>query len=261
MPQLQMKVRCSTNLVLSVLALVSTTGEDLDASILVCLWHSDTCLPVSALVLDVGTHTTRAGYAGEDTPKVIVPTSHGYLDADAAEGRVRKYFVGEEGVSVWRDGMEVGSCMADGIGKWNRRVPLLLLLSPSRRPSTDTLPLLLHTVADPTPLSSILSHVLHSRLHVNPHEHPLLTTEPAWNTAQNREYMAELAFEQEGVPAWYTACNGVLSAFAAGKGTALVVDVGESGMSVTPVCEGYVLRAGQSRRVAPRLPVTLKLTD
>jgi actin-like protein 6B len=60
--------------------------------------------------------------------------------------------------------------------------------------------------------------------------------------------MAELFFEQENVPAWYTACSGVLSAFASGKGTALVVDLGREGVVVTPVIEGYVLRSGTKRQ-------------
>lgn len=92
--------------------------------------------PVSAIVFDIGSHTTRAGYAGEDSPKCVIPTAHGYLDVDAPTpaneegkdaimkdetkpqqtGRVRKYFVGEDGANVWRAGMEVGSLMADGIG-------------------------------------------------------------------------------------------------------------------------------------------------
>jgi actin-related protein len=29
---------------------------------------------INALVIDVGTHTTRAGFAGEDTPKCAFPT-------------------------------------------------------------------------------------------------------------------------------------------------------------------------------------------
>lgn len=102
-------------------------------------------------------------------------------------------------------------------------------------------------MSDPSALPSIVNHVLHHRLRVDPSSHPVLTTEPAWNTPKNRETMAELMFEQEGVPAWYTACSGVLSAFATGKGTALVVDIGSEITSVTPVSEGYVLRVGRSR--------------
>lgn len=40
------------------------------------------------------------------------------MDApDGSGGKVRKYFVGEDGAGVWRDGMEVGTIMSDGVGK------------------------------------------------------------------------------------------------------------------------------------------------
>ena len=82
---------------------------------------------MSALVLDIGSHTTRAGYAGEDVPKCVIPTAHGYIDGPAPQGsegaaeggKVRKYFVGEEGANSWRDGMEVGSMMRDGLGQYS----------------------------------------------------------------------------------------------------------------------------------------------
>ncbi|CDZ96816.1 Actin-related protein-Arp4p/Act3p [Phaffia rhodozyma] len=202
-------------------------------------------LTFSALVFDIGSHTTRAGYAGEDTPKCVIPTAHGYLDVDGTssastikdgdttmdddtlptsvqteskDGRVRKYFVGEDGANVWRAGMEVGTLMGDGI------------------------------IQDPSSLPPLLSHALHSRLRVNPEDHPLLSTEAAWNPTSNREIMAELVFEQENVPAWFTACSGVLSSFAAGKPTSLVVDVGNDLVSITPVLEGYVLKGGTRRQ-------------
>jgi actin-related protein len=52
-------------------------------------------------------------------------------------------------------------------------------------------------------------HRLHHTLHTS---HPLLLTEPAWNTRQARELLAEVAFEGEGVPGVYIACSSVLSA-------------------------------------------------
>ena len=99
---------------------------------------------VSALVLDFGSHTTRAGYAGEDTPRVVCPSYYGYIyepsssttngtgtgdevgevdgngmDVDAAQpsskGK-RKHYVGEDGVGIWRPNMEVGNFTTDGIG-------------------------------------------------------------------------------------------------------------------------------------------------
>ena len=46
----------------------------------------------------------------------------------------------------------------------------------------------------------------------NAEEHPILVTEPAWNTPSNRERMAEIMFEEFQVPAFYIANTGVLNA-------------------------------------------------
>jgi actin-like protein 6B len=46
----------------------------------------------------------------------------------------------------------------------------------------------------------------------NPAEHPVLVTEPAWNTPANRERMAEIIFEEFQAPAFYIANTGVLNA-------------------------------------------------
>lgn len=34
---------------------------------------------VGALVFDIGSHTTKVGYAGEDTPKAVFPTALGCI--------------------------------------------------------------------------------------------------------------------------------------------------------------------------------------
>jgi len=65
-------------------------------------------------------------------------------------------------------------------------------------------------------------------------EHPLLMTEAAWNTPKNREKSIEIAMENWGCPAFWLARNSVLAAFAAGKATALVIDVGASTATVQP---------------------------
>lgn len=74
--------------------------------------------------------------------------------------------------------------------------------------------------------------------------------------------MAEIMFEEFKVPAFYIANTGVLNAyvfsfslledshddflrFAAGKGSALVIDVGQTMASITPVVDGFVLRKGR----------------
>lgn len=87
---------------------------------------------VSALVIDIGTSSLRAGYAGDDTPKAIIPSSYGYHpappetdvtmseNADDVEpgNKFAKIFIGQNGPSVWRAGMEIGNPLAEGLSTW-----------------------------------------------------------------------------------------------------------------------------------------------
>jgi actin-related protein 4 len=75
-------------------------------------------------------------------------------------------------------------------------------------------------------------------------ENPLLLTETAWNSPKNREKAIEIAMESWGVPAFWLARNSVLSAFTAGKASALVIDIGATTASVTPIHDGLILKKG-----------------
>ncbi|OBZ77109.1 Actin-like protein 6A [Grifola frondosa] len=179
---------------------------------------------VSALVIDIGTSSIRAGYAGDDNPKAIIPTSYGYLpDAPTTTEDVTMGEAGQNGPSLWRDGMRVENPMTNGL------------------------------IQDFEPIPPLLNHALSEVMRCSASEHPVLVTEAPWNTAANRERMAEIMFEEFQVPAFYIANTGVLNAFAAGKGTALVIDVGQSTASVTPVVDGFVLRKGLQYSALPQL--------
>jgi actin-like protein 6A len=70
-------------------------------------------------VLDIGTSTTRAGYAGDDVPKAVFPTTFGYTTHYSGdENKEVRIHLGDEGVSLWRDGMEVGNPLQNGIGQF-----------------------------------------------------------------------------------------------------------------------------------------------
>ncbi|KAG6332297.1 hypothetical protein ID866_6792 [Astraeus odoratus] len=174
---------------------------------------------VSALVVDIGTSSVRAGYAGDDTPKAVVSSYYGYKttvgDSDA------KLYLGQHGPSIWREGMEISNPLRDGL------------------------------IFDFNPIPPLISHALLDIMRTTPSEHPVLVTEPAWNTPAHRERMAEIMFEEFQVPAFYIANTGVLNAFAAGKGSALVIDIGHSMASITPVVDGFVLRKVIPKPVEP----------
>jgi actin-like protein 6A len=65
--------------------------------------------------------------------------------------------------------------------------------------------------------------------------------EPSFNTLAAREKLAELMFEKFGCPALFLSKSAVLSAFAAGRGTALVLEMGGGVTSATAVHDGYAL--------------------
>lgn len=101
------------------------------------------------MVIDIGTSSLRAGYAGDDTPKAIIPTSYGYIDIpqeqqpselggdgdvtmaegdsatngnagpkpDQSEQKKVKLYIGQNGPSMWREGMEVANPVANGMSK------------------------------------------------------------------------------------------------------------------------------------------------
>ena len=72
---------------------------------------------VSAIVMDMGSSCTKSGYAGEDCPKFVIPTTVGVTggeEAAAQEGASKRTFhVGTNALSVPREGMRVPPGVAE----------------------------------------------------------------------------------------------------------------------------------------------------
>ncbi|KAH7549310.1 hypothetical protein JRO89_XS13G0012800 [Xanthoceras sorbifolium] len=141
---------------------------------------------VSAIVLDLGSHTCKAGYAGEDAPKAVFPSVVGAFDqmdvddsenaernsgsgidatnnVDSNKGKgKRKLYVGTQALGFHHDHMEVLSPLKDGV------------------------------VADWDLVDSIWDHAFRECLLIDPKEHPMLLAEPSSNTQQQRESFYEL---------------------------------------------------------------------
>ncbi|TPX59709.1 hypothetical protein PhCBS80983_g02298 [Powellomyces hirtus] len=195
---------------------------------------------VSALVFDIGSSTSKVGYAGEDTPKAVYPSWVGMPDDSGMEvmdvdeqgpsgGLVRRAdeesdlkpvkserrkprrYVGETELYPWKPNVELRNPMKESV------------------------------VEDWEGYEALWDHAF-SRLRVESSEHPLLLSEPSWNPRESREKLIELAFEKYDVPCFYLARSAVLAAFAAGRSTALVLDSGGSMTSAVPVVDGYVLK-------------------
>ena len=90
-------------------------------------------------------------------------------------------------------------------------------------------------------MENLWQHTFHNKLRLDPGERPILLTEAPLNPKVNREKMTEIMFEKFHPPAIYVANQAVLSLFASGRTTGIVLDSGHSVTHSVPIYEGYAL--------------------
>ena len=221
---------------------------------------------MAAVVVDQGSFSTKAGFAGEDAPRGSVPTAVGIGTSPSS---TLTYAVGD-GVTAAH---EVVNPLQMGLGASARRAPLgaqsALRAVPhtslrSARtaifsPHASTFPLSppfpsfptatcprrhYFAVVDWPMVEHIWDEMFKTTLGVEPSAHPVVLTEVAWNTPALRERACEIMFEKYGVPAFFIGKKAVLSCYANARQTGLVVDCGHACTSAVPVFQGDVVTKG-----------------
>ncbi|KAK4463360.1 actin-like protein [Cladorrhinum samala] len=165
------------------------------------------------IVLDNGSGTIRAGFAGEDVPKCHFPSwvgrpKHLRVLAGALEGEV---FIGQKAATELRGLLKIRYPLEHGI------------------------------VTDWDDMEKIWSYVYDEGLKTLSEEHPVLLTEPPLNPRSNRDTAAQILFETFNVPALYTSIQAVLSLYASGRTTGVVLDAGDGVSHAVPVYQGFTV--------------------
>ena len=167
------------------------------------------------IVIDNGTGMIKAGFAGADKPRVVFRSCvgrakhHRIMPGGALEGS--ELFVG---------------------GKVEEHRGALLLSYPMEH----------GVVQNWQDMEKLWSHVYaRENLNVRSSEHAVLLTEAPLNPLANREKAAELFFEAMNVPALYFSLQAVLSLYASGRTTGVVLDSGDGVTHSVPVYEGFAL--------------------
>ncbi|XP_037032720.1 actin-related protein 1 [Bradysia coprophila] len=165
------------------------------------------------VVIDNGSGVIKCGFAGDQIPKCRFPNyigrpKHVRVMAGALEGDV---FVGPK-AEEHRGLLSIKYPMEHGI------------------------------VTDWNDMEKIWNYIYSKdQLSTFSEEHPVLLTEAPLNPRQNREKAAEIFFETFNVPALFVSMQAVLSLYATGRVTGVVLDSGDGVTHAVPIYEGFAM--------------------
>ncbi|XP_019254293.1 PREDICTED: actin-like isoform X3 [Nicotiana attenuata] len=165
------------------------------------------------LVIDNATEISKAGFAGDDSPRAVFPS-----------------IVGRPRHTAVIIGMGLDAYV--GYAAMSKRGSLTLKY-----------PIEHGIVNNWDDMEKMLHHTFYNELVVAPEEHPVLLTEAPFNPKRKIEKMTQIMFEEFNVPGFQpcVAIQSVLSLFVSGRTTGIVLNSGTSVSHSVPIYEGHAL--------------------
>lgn len=172
-------------------------------------------IPSSKVVVcDNGTGFVKCGFAGGNFPASIFPSMVG-----------RPILRSEEKF----DNVQLQDIM---VGDQAQKLRMMLQV---------TYPLDNGIIRNWEDMQYVWDYTFYEKLKVQPKECKILLTEAPMNPQQNRKKMIEVMFEKYGFKSCYIAIQAVLTLYAQGLVTGVVVDSGDGVTHIVPVFEGFSL--------------------
>lgn len=166
------------------------------------------------VVCDNGTGFIKCGFAEENFPRHIFPSLVGRPILRAEEAiesqlALKDIMCGDEAAAA-RSSLEISYPVENGIVKnW----------------------------AD---METLWDYTFSEKLGIDPKENKIMLTEPPLNPKKNREKLIETMFEKYQFQGAHVAIQAMLTLYAQGLLTGVVVDTGDGVTHVVPVYEGFV---------------------
>ncbi len=175
----------------------------------------------TAIVIDNGTDTIKAGVAGDDAPRAVFGTIVG-------KPKMPGILVGLDQKEVY-----IGDEVKEKKGVLKLEYPIERCL-----------------IKDWDNMEKVWRHTICQEMKTLPEEQAVLLSEPPLNPKESRERMARIMFESFHVPCLFLGVQAVLALYASGRGSGLVLDTGEGATHVVPIYEGFAIP-----HAIPRIPL------
>lgn len=166
------------------------------------------------IVCDNGTGFVKVGYAGQNFPSYIYPSMVGRPILRAEESisetvELKEVMCGDE-ASIARQSLDIRYPVENGIVKnWDD-------------------------------MEHLWNYTFYEKLAIHPSENKIMLTEPPQNPVKNREMLLQTMFEKYGFAASNVSIQAMLTLYAQGLLTGVVVDTGDGVTHVVPVFDGFV---------------------
>jgi actin len=176
-----------------------------------------------AVIIDNGSGFVKAGFAGDDTPRVVFPSIVGKRLNPVSAGPI----VGKRLEPV-RAGQN--TYVGDQAQSMSRRG--IITISHPRENGI---------VTNWDDMEEIWRHTFHNELRIDPAAQPVMLIDSALDVKANREKMVQIMFETFKVPALYVATAPALSLYERERSSGIVLDFGYGFGQIVPIYKGQVL--------------------